>query len=1041
MVLETPQFKIYSASAGSGKTYSLTKEYLLLLLKDGSPSKFRQLLAITFTNKAVGEMKSRILESLYSFGLDMPPEKRGSLFNEIREELSLSPQQLQQRSQTVLQRILHNYSFFEISTIDKFNHKIIKTFARDLQLSQNFEVELDTDLLLHEAIGRLLERAGSDEALTQTLIAFSLEKIDEDKSWDVSYDLMEIGKLLFQEDHADHIASLKSKTIEDFKDIQKKISTQILALETYVSKQATEVLGDIEKQGFAPEDFPRQTLPNHFKKISGKEFNIKVLYANKLEESLQAGRLLKASDKRDSSHLATFILDKYLSIKKELYQRNFLRNIYGNIVPLTLLNEIAKEIKNIELDREVIPISALNSILSKEVRNQPVPFIYERMGEKYRHYFLDEFQDTSKVQWENLVPLIGNALESVNEKNEQGTLFLVGDVKQAIYRWRGGKAEQFLNLISGKSRPFSIAPKTFALDTNWRSYSEIVQFNNQFFSTVAPILKNTEYRNLFFEGCNQKPNDKQGGYIELSFVDMEVDNKAEEHCHQVLKTIENLQTKDYVYSDICILVRKNDHGMLLANFLSENQIPVVSSESLLLKNNSTVGFLISLLKVMENPSDQESTYALLYYLSKSTVDPHLFISSHLEKVAELLLDAYGFSIPELQTQPVIIILEKAIRHFKPADQSQAYLVFLLDEVLVVEKREGPGVVAFLKYWEQKKDKLSIAAPEHIDAVKIMTIHKSKGLEFPMVIFPFANALIHDPRKQKKSWVGALPKEQELGLDEFLINSRKEMLQYNEITSKNYLEEMEKTELDALNVLYVALTRAEKGLFILSETDKAANNLEQCNSYSNLFQYFLNQKGLEENKEGKYTFGVLTHRAEEQEEPAMQSTNIPFAEKDEKDTGFAISTRSAHLWDDERREAIELGNLVHHALSKIKTMEDVPSVLDNLQESGQLTAVDSGYVKEKIMGVVEHPQLREYFSLAYQILNEQEILLSKGKTLRPDRIAIKDGKASIIDYKTGNPAPSHHEQIMEYADALKAMDFTLGHLIIVYIDHEIKPLFL
>ena len=1041
MVLESPQFKIYSASAGSGKTYSLTKEYLLLLLKDGSPSKFRQLLAITFTNKAVGEMKSRILESLSSFGLDMPPEKRGSLFNEIREELSLSPQQLEQRSQTVLQRILHNYSFFEISTIDKFNHKIIKTFARDLQLSQNFEVELDTDLLLHEAIGRLLERAGSDETLTQTLIAFSLEKIDEDKSWDVSYDLMEIGKLLFQEDHADHIASLETKTLQDFKEVQQKISAQIAALEASATQQATLVLQEIETQGFAPEDFPRQTLPNHFKKICGKEFNIKVLYANKLEESLEAGRLLKASDKRDSSHLVAFILDHYQAIKKTLYQRHYLRNIYGNIVPLTLLSEIAKEIKSIELDREIIPISALNSLLSKEVRNQPVPFIYERMGEKYRHYFLDEFQDTSKVQWENLVPLIGNALESVNEKNEEGTLFLVGDVKQAIYRWRGGKAEQFLNLISGKSRPFSVGPSTFALDTNWRSYSEIVQFNNQFFSTVAPLLRNTEYRNLFLEGCQQKTNNKQGGYIEFSFVDKEVDDKAEEHCKQVLKTIKNLQSKDYAYSDICILVRKNDHGMLLANFLSENQIPVVSSESLLLKNNSTVSFLISLLKVMENPADQEASYALLYYLSKAASDPHHFISSHLNNVTDLLLESYGFSITELQTQPVITILERAIRHFELADESQAYLVFLLDEVLVVEKREGPGIHAFLKYWEQKKDKLSIAAPEHIDAVKIMTIHKSKGLEFPMVIFPFANALIHDPRKQKKSWVGVSPREKEMGLDEFLINTKKEMLQYNEITSKNYLEEMEKTELDALNVLYVALTRAEKGLFVLSETDKAVNSREQCNSYSNLFQYFLDQQGLEENKEGKYTFGELTHRDKEQEKPTMPSSSIPLVTKDEKDTGFAISTRSVHLWDDERREAIELGNLVHYALSKIKTADDVPSVLNDLKESGQLTAVDSAYVKEKIIGVVEHRQLREYFSLAYQILNEQEILLGNGKTLRPDRIAIKDGKATIIDYKTGKPAPSHHEQIMEYADALKAMDFTLGHLIIVYIDHEIKPLFL
>ncbi|MEX0361499.1 MAG: PD-(D/E)XK nuclease family protein, partial [Allomuricauda sp.] len=308
-------------------------------------------------------------------------------------------------------------------------------------------------------------------------------------------------------------------------------------------------------------------------------------------------------------------------------------------------------------------------------------------------------------------------------------------------------------------------------------------------------------------------------------------------------------------------------------------------------------------------------------------------------------------------------------------------------------------------------------------------------------FPFANALIHDPRKQKKSWVGASPKEKELGLDEFLVNTKKEMLQYNEITSKNYLEEMEKTELDALNVLYVALTRAEKGLFVFSETDKAVNSLEQCNSYSNLFHYFLNQQGSEESSAGKFIFGELTQRDEEQEKPTMPSSSIPFVAKDERDTGFAISTRSVHLWDDERREAIELGNLVHHALSKIKTVDDIPSVLDDLQESGQLTAADSAYVQEKIMGVVEHPQLRGYFSLEYQILNEQEILLGNGKTLRPDRIAIKDGKATVIDYKTGKPAPSHNEQIMEYADALKAMDFTLGHLIIVYIDHEIKPLFL
>lgn len=1035
--MEQSPFKIYNASAGSGKTYSLTKAYLKLILTGASPSKFRQILAITFTNKAVGEMKSRILDSLYAFGNNTSD----SLFHELCNDLVLSAEQLRQRSQMALKRILHNYSFFEISTIDRFNHKLIKTFARDLRLSQSFEVELDTELLLHEAIGRMLERAGNDSDLTQVLISYSLEKIDEDKSWNITHDLVDIGKLLFQENHADHVVPLQSKSIGDFKEIQKRLSAQIKSLENEAVQKAGEVLQEITRQGFVEADFPRQTLPNHFKKIRQKEFNVKVLYANKLEAALQEGRILKASDPRDTSEVLPLLLNTYLAIKKALYQRNYFKNIYSNVVPLTVLNEIAKEIKNIELEREVIPISSLNAILSKEIRNQPVPFIYERLGEKYRHYFIDEFQDTSQQQWENLVPLIGNALESVNEKNEQGSLFIVGDVKQAIYRWRGGKAEQFLDLLNQRSQPFVVPPSVFNLDTNWRSYSEIIQFNNRFFSSVAHYLKDASHTDLYLQGCQQKTNTKKGGYVQLSFIAKDIEHKDDEHCARTLNHIKEAKNHGYAHADICVLVRKNSHGVLLANFLSQHQIPIVSSETLLLKNNTAIGLLIALLKVIENKEDSEACYSILMYLASQKEDPHLFVSQHLRQLESLLSETYGFHLDAMKAQPVLSIFEKAISQFNLAGTSAAYLTFLLDEALVVEKREGPGIHAFLKYWNQKKDTLSIAAPEHLDAVKIMTIHKSKGLEFPVVIFPFGNAIINDSRKKKRSWVKAMENEKYLGLDELLIHTKKEMLAYNEISAETYSDEMRKTELDAMNVLYVALTRSEKALYIISEDGNPIPTLEQATSYSDLFRYHLHQINAQENKDGHFSFGMLQAKEPVSDQETIGNALIPFMDRPKGDSGFAISTALSRLWDDERAEAIAMGNLIHFALSQIQTAEDLDPVLEKLVKSGHIPKVSSAFVMQKIMQVIQHPQLNRYYTNAYTILNEQEILTADGNSLRPDRIALEDTMATVLDYKTGKPAPSHKEQITQYADVLKAMGYKIRDTIIVYIDQEINPIFL
>lgn len=1041
MALEGSNFKIYSASAGSGKTYALTKEYLKLLLAHDYPLKFRQILAITFTNKAVNEMKSRILDNLQGFGLEKVPKKQESLFNELCVELALSAEQLRTRSKLILKRILHNYSFFEISTIDKFNHKIIKTFARDLHLSQNFEVELDLDLLLEEAVGRLLERAGSDEELTEVLIAFSLEKIDDDKSWDITRDLIEMGKLLFQENHAEHVEPLKSKSIGDFQEIQKNISIQMEKIGSIIKDKAEAALLEMENQGFDFADFPRQTLPNHFKKMVEGELSPRVLYTSKtLEPSLIEGNILKANDKRDASSLASTLLQAYLTIKEAIYRHSYLKNIYGNIVPMTVLNEIAKEIKNIELDKDIIPISSLNAILSNEIKDQPVPFIYERMGEKYRHYFIDEFQDTSKMQWDNLVPLIGNALESENERHEHGSLFLVGDVKQAIYRWRGGKAEQFLDLMNGKSHPFVVEPSIHSLGTNWRSHDEIVGFNNTFFTTVAPVLKNEDYQNLFLKDSHQKTNNNPDGYVQLTFLDKDTEEKDEVYCNAVLETIHQILSEGYSHSDICILVRDNKNGMLLADFLARNEIPIISSDALLLAHNDKVGFLIALLRICENANDREAAYQILMYLSQGEKDIHGFISTNMDQMERFLAQEYGFLISKLRGQSVFTLLEKAIAQFNLGEGSIAHITFFMDEVLDVEKREGPSIHAFLKYWEIKKSSLSIAAPEDVNAVRIMTVHKAKGLEFPFIIFPFANALLDDKRKKKKAWASATSTESDLGLKEFLINMNKDMEAFNEVTSDIYMDEAQKSVLDAMNVLYVALTRPIKGLFIFTETGKDVGSVQESLSYSDLFQEYLKSKGLYQEAQLTYSFGSFPRNLESQPQFESHENHITYITRPKGDTGFTISTKSGRLWDDERIEAIEMGNVIHFALSQIKYAEEVPQVIENLQFNGYFSKDAAKDMEDKLLEVVNHPQLKDFFREDLQILNEQEILTTSGISLRPDRIVISGNQVTILDYKTGKPSPSHKEQIMQYADVLKEMDYEIEQAIIVYIDQKIKPVF-
>ena len=1025
-------FKIYNASAGSGKTFTLTKEYLRTVLSTNHS--FSQILAVTFTNKAVNEMKDRILNSLFEFASTKSMDQASVMFKEMLSELDVDFETLRQKAKTTLKIILHNYGFFDISTIDKFTHRIIRTFAKDLKIAQNFEVILDSDLLLNESVDNLLEKVGQNEALTNVLMDFALDKIDEDKSWDISFDLNKIGKLLFDETNANHLNLLKGKKINDFLALGKLLHAKTNTIETDVKGLAKSSLDLIITNGLEFKDFSRETLPNHFKKIGNGEYALSKLYNNKLLEDLKANKVLKAGIQAPNENVIPELLANYLAIKEKIVQRAFLKNIFTNVVPLTVLNAIQKEVKSLQEERGQLSISEFNTIIANEIKEQPAPFIYERLGEKYRHYLIDEFQDTSELQWNNLVPLMSNALEGEDPQGNRGSLFLVGDAKQAIYRWRGGNAEQFLNLVNKDTNPFVISPKTYNLPSNYRSHEEIINFNNDFFTVTSPFLNNLLYQELFEQGNRQEINMKKGGYVQLTFLEEDKDQDLNaRYCEEVLHTIQRILQRDFSLNDIAILVRDNKHSVILADYLTANKIPIISPDSLLIANNKKVRFLIDLLHFSNHPEDLGTSYNILHFLLGNSQNNHAWISGNLNNLENFLEKEYLFRISDLKHMSVYDGLELAIKRFDLVHGSDAYLTFLLDIVLEVEQKEGTGIVTFLSYWEKKKTKHSIAAPDNLNAVKIMSIHKSKGLEFPIVIFPFANSNIYkeiDP----KLWLAVDP-SQFNGFEEVLISKKKEVVEYNQRALMAFEEEQHKLELDAFNILYVAMTRAERALYIISVKEEGALKSNRKTHYSDVFIQYLMDKHLWSDTQTVYSFGKLGNKTSTQLKSAIERT-VPYQYSNKENPRFKIITTAGMLWDTPQEEAISQGNLMHHILGLIETKADVDPIFIDLERKGVLDKKTAPLLKKRIMSVITHDALNKYFSKGSIIMNEKEIITGKGKILRPDRIVITNDFATIIDYKTGKENSAYKKQVNTYAQVLERMGYTIENKILAYINTNI-----
>ena len=1046
-------FQVYNASAGSGKTFTLVKEYLKVVLQSDDKFIFQKILAITFTNKAAAEMKERVLNTLELFS----DGNESDLMQLIVSETNLDKETIVKRSTLVLEAILQNYSAFGITTIDSFTHKIIRSFAFDLGLNINFEVELDAKTLLSQAVDVLISKIGIDNEITKILIDYSLDKAKEDKSWDISHDLNEFAHVLLNDVDAVHFKQLADKTLEDFSALKKKLQTSQKSIEDGFSKISEKAFLLMSQNNISISDFAYSgEYPKHFTKLK-KIKSLKpddVKFEGRLNKTIEEGKKLYAAKASETSKgVIEELTENFATIyfeSKQYYEENhsnyqLQKLALKSLIPLAVLTKINAELTTIKEEHNIRLISEFNQIIANNIKDEPAPFIYERIGQKYMYYFIDEMQDTSLLQWQNLIPLVENALSQ-----ENSNLLIVGDGKQAIYRWRGGEAAQFIGLGSIDdellfSNPFQTQKEVKELATNFRSYSEVITFNNQFFQFVAGVFQNPVYQQLFVDGNKQKVTNKLGGYVSLDFLEKE-EEKAENELKYAKKVHQIILDLDagFSKSDVCILVRKKKDGVQIANYLSENGIEIVSSETLLLQNSKKVNFIVDLLQLIQHPSDEESWLNVVCFLQGHLriEESKTYFFKQLTKTGNALffeeLKEYGIHFDLLAFHQLAFYekIETIIRAFSLVQASDAYIQFFLDVIFDCQEK-GFGLQEFLDYWEQKKDGLSIVAPEAKNAVQIMTIHKSKGLEFPVVIFPYDISIYHQIKP--KAWLTDLPSSQFDNFNELLVDSYSSIKHTGKPGERIHNIQREELELDNFNLLYVALTRSVEQLYIITDKKVNAKGVVDANFTSGVFINFLIENNYWDENTVHYEFGSREKAKSELNEATESLVQQQYISNPWSEHQINMVANSSQLWDTEQGEAISFGNLIHEIMAKIITKKDVSSVVGQYIRLGLIDKLSELKIKNSILNIVEHPQIETYFKEMNDVYTERELIAVDGQLMIPDRLSVKkkSNKVTIIDYKTGKPLKSHHQQVYKYGLALEALGYSIEKKLLIYIGDKIR----
>jgi ATP-dependent exoDNAse (exonuclease V) beta subunit len=1020
---------IFNASAGSGKTFTLVETYLLLILKEDIQT-FSKIIAMTFTNKAALEMKIRIIETLDKLSFpEIHKEESISYATKLGKEIGMTTEEVALKCKRILFKILHNYEDFFVLTIDKFNLKLIRSFSRDLELPNDFEVVLNEGEIIEQVVDNMLNELGKENAkeLTQLVLEYAKQNLDDGEKWNFRNQLIAFGTILNKEKDQELIEKLLKM---DFSPEQyKKLKNEQYLIRDAFLGRCKQTFDCYLSFDIDPKMLPKASITsNAIEKLNTYKDVCETLFSQTVTDAFEKETPPKKFFPEPLKEALKELNAYYHKIRPTYFlKKQFIKNFYN----MSLLQHMAKSIENIKKDEQLLRISEFNKLISKLVRNESAPFIYERLGTRYKHFLLDEFQDTSRLQWLNMVPLIRESISS-NHKN-----LIVGDPKQSIYRFKNGLAEQFVALpkiynpensadIEEFSNYFEKMGVAIPLTGNWRSAIEIVEFNNSFFKEIKNTLSDEQKE--FYESIHQTPKKEFKGYVNVTSQNVkQVD--LENTLDTIVSQIEACLADDFEPADICILGETNRKTSQWAIGLTKRGYKIVSNDSLMVHSDLCVRLTVSYLKRRLNPSSKHEMkrFAELFFRSKGqneilTYRSYFETYKNKEGAEYSSFNEGRFLITHFENRDNFFINYETIYDLVLSfyglmgwdELDNPYLHHFADFVHEFEIKKGPDLKEFIEYYEEQKGKLAIQIPESRDAIQMMTVHKSKGLEFPVVILPDV-----DYDTDIKSRANFLIESD----DCILYTTLKKDSPVEQISAQQRKEKSQ-VLLDKLNLCYVAFTRAERRLYI-------SNIFSKNKLGATIHDIF---KKLECSTQGEDELITIEY-----------GEKVPFVnESKKKDADFFIPKKlGSKLWfpdialqeqpnieeDNILTKERRYGNQFHLSVSSINNAEEIEMVLNDLRLRGEVENDFYETIKHQITELFQSTYYSKILDGATTILNEQEIIIDEKTTIRPDKIVFKQNEIAIVDFKTGLPKENHKSQLYEYMKAMQGMGYSnvKGHL--------------
>ena len=1042
-------YTVINASAGSGKTYALVQRLLMICLRyPNQQQSIRNILALTFTNKAANEMKERILSWLGKFSAkDYADNTDLKNIQKAFEEqgLRITIDELHHRSKKLLDYVLHNYSTLNIGTIDRFNSRLVRSFSYELGLAKNFNLEIEAEPFLIEAVDKMLDQIGENETISNSFMDYVDYSLENNERINLNKNLYDSAKEFVKDIHYEHLKSNKSFDDANYENIKNTLRKEIVLNKKQSAELAASSIDLFKTRNIDIEDFAqgKNGIGGFFTKVIDfyQQKRAGFPFPTTQEESVINNYRKGASSKSKHKESEIFeILDPLLDNRMKLIllyiETQKKEKVLSALLPLKVNKDIQDELQKIEEENDLVLLSKFNILINENLKNEPSAFIYEKIGAQFQHYFFDEFQDTSELQWQNFVPLRDHSVST-----EYTSFTLVGDPKQSIYRFRGGESKLMLDIINKKE----FSPKEadlLVLKDNWRSARNIVQFNNELYRFHSEGLLE-EHKNIFGEDAEQSPKSKIDGRVKVNLIDNLTNEEFyNDTSERMRKDIQECLDNGFKFSDITILCRGNFDifsysqklGSLKVQYRGEEtNIKTISDKGLTLELSNTLKAVIEFLRWEINPKNKHCLIMMMYHLNTlgkiHMPDFTLEMKEILdidgnEEILQFIQQKYSLQLKQdnFPRFNLYNFIEYYINEFSVENRETDFLLNFLEMLFNFTQNAGASTKEFLKYWDEEASAYTIQASENIDAIQIMTIHKSKGLEFPIVFIPMMNK---NRDSEFTNWFDTNENEalKSVNINQFSKNLEvydEEILFFN---SKNSYKNM----IDRLCLQYVATTRpVEQLFFYLQKANKTSNNLELLE--------FLQTKNVEQAD----VFDVyevnpeMLKKYSKDKSSSFKTQNIQDLKNvNEKSTSIRIATPSKNY--QVRNEKVRIGLFVHELLSKINTEKDISKVLEGYALEGQITLEEKNEIQHTLEEIVK--TYAEFFDEKWEVINEKDIMISENgesHIFRPDRILKGEEGYIIVDFKTGEQKAKDEAQVEGYKNILERLGKKVLKTQIIYL---------